>query len=68
MSKPGQGPGTYVHPTLLDDSMARKVTRLCLRDGQSFAVVRDGRAWQVWCPEPDKARLIDFIEVARGEP
>jgi|GEM_PF-4211278 len=53
---------TYIHPTVIDDEWARRLARVCIRDQQSFALVRDKNSWQVWSPLDDKDRIIDHIE------
>lgn len=58
---------TYIHPLTLTDDEARALARICIRDQQSFAFVRDGRAWQAWCPLADKQRFIDHIETAKDK-
>lgn len=53
---------TYIHPTVIDDEWARRLARMCIRDQQSFALVRDKNSWQAWCPLDEKDRFIDHIE------
>lgn len=53
---------TYIHPTVIDDEWARRLARACIRDQQSFALVRDKNSWQAWCPLDEKDRFIDHIE------
>lgn len=60
--KPGQGEGTYIHPTTLDDAHVGRLQRVLRRDHQAHALVPDGKRWQVWCPVEDAARVKEFIE------
>lgn len=58
---------TYIHPTTIDDDHARRLARMCIRDQQTFALQRDGRFWQAWCPLADKDRFIETIEASRED-
>lgn len=56
---------TYIHEQKITEDHARRFARLALRDLQSFALVTDGKKWQVWCPKSDEERVVDLIEKAR---
>lgn len=55
---------TYVHPFTITGKKARVLARLCIRQGQAFALQPDGRVWQAWCPLPDKDKFTALIEEA----
>jgi len=63
--KPGEGSGTYIHPTTLEEAHALRLAKRALRDQQSCAFVFEKGRFAVWCPEEDGERFKALIEDTR---
>lgn len=53
----------HQHETLIDDAHAQRIAKACVRDLQSFAMVRSKKqqGWWAHCPLEDKDRFEHLI-------